>query len=163
MSNEKFDQQKRAEHLIAGLGETVGLDSVALDENGQCYLSFDDLPVLIGYDKDAGWIYLECKVLDVPTSPARDFYGWVLEDNYRSFSNGIGCLALDRELNGIVWLDRRPVGHMDQRQFETWLAESLDRAEFWSRELSTRANSAQLSTSDQYEEATPLDQMVFRP
>lgn len=154
--------RRQAETLISGLSKTVGIEEICFDDDWECYLAFDDHPVIIGFDEEAGYMTLQSPVMDVPLSPSSEFYSWVLEDNYISFANGIGCLALDRNAEKIVWLDRRPAKDLDQIAFEEWLSKSVDRAEYWVRQLYERVNSAELATNSQEENVAPSD-VVFRP
>ena len=70
-------------------------------------------------------LFLEAPIMIVPASPSQDFYTSVLESNFTSYSSGVGCLALDRDENRIVWLDRRTLQELDQKSFEEWLLRRL--------------------------------------
>lgn len=163
MNENHDDARRQANRLIEALGKTVGLEQMAFDENGRCDLSFDTQNLTIGYDEMAGQIYLEAPVMDMPTSPAKDFYSWVLADNFTSFTNGIGCLALDSEEEEIVWLDRRPAKDMDQKHFEDWLSASVERAEYWVRQLNERVNAATVGLKVVEDDVALGMEMVFRP
>ena len=162
MSEGTADAKRQADALISGLGNTVGIPDVVFDADNRCCFTFDDHPVVINYDEDAGWLCLESPVLEVPSSPSAEFYPWVLEDNLTSFFNGIGCLAMDRTLGSILWLDRRPIKDMGQLDFENWLAKSIERAEFWAAHLRGRVNSAGSDGGSSIPRASESPEMVIR-
>ncbi|MBG6145996.1 MAG: type III secretion system chaperone [Roseibium album] len=141
MAEQHPDARRHAIGLITDFGKSVGIDEMAFDKDGRCDLSFDDQHMAIVYDDQAGYLCLEASVLEIPSSPSSDFFSWILEDNFTSFSNGIGCLGLHREAGIIFWLDRRPAADLSRDQFENWLGKSIERAEFWARQLRERANS----------------------
>jgi len=161
MSSEARQATDRAYQLISDFGKQIGIASITFDDDGRCDLAFDGQRMTIGIDKTMGHMYLESPILEIPSAPSKNFYGWVLEANFTSFSNGIGCLALDREYGNIVWLDRRPVKDMTHAQFDNWLSASIERAEFWAKKLPEQANSAELT--DQSADMMMGSEVVFRP
>lgn len=158
----QLEAQNHAIQLIEGLATTTGLGDVALDEIGCCSLMIDDQEITIGFDDMNLALFLEAPVMMVPASPSQDFYAWVLEDNFTSYSNGVGCLALDRDENRIVWLDRRTLRELDQKSFEEWLLRGVECAEFWVRQLHQRVNSAELAPAEPPLEDASGDEKVFR-
>ncbi|EHS50837.1 Tir chaperone family protein [Rhizobium sp. PDO1-076] len=162
MSDNLDDARRHASRLLEDFGATAGIEDIAFNQAGRCDLAFDDQPMTISFDEDTGDMCIESPVLDIPPSPAWDFYGWVLEDNFLSFVNGAGCLAIDRSRGKIVWLDRRPVSGLSKSIFDRWLSLSIERVEYWVKNLVDRANSAELAKPDntRFSNDTAI---VFRP
>lgn len=161
MNEEIQEAARAASTLIEDFGKSIGIEDVAFDEENRCDFIFDEMPLSIFFDTYSGQMSLETPVLEIPSSPHKDFYAGVLEDNFDSFANGLGCLALFRKTGQVVWMDRRTITDMDQAAFQSWLNRSLDRAEYWAKELAVRANSAGPS-SEPAEPAAANDEMVFR-
>lgn len=161
MSDTNPEAQLLANQLLADFGKTVGIEEMAFDEDGRCDLAFDELPLAISFDPATGCLCLQVALMEIPSAPAKEFFSWVLADNFSSYANGLGCLALDREAEMIVWLDRGQVKGMTYPAFEDWLSTSVDRAEFWVRHLAERSNSPELAETSESESWAGSD-VVFR-
>jgi hypothetical protein len=145
MSEDNRDARALADQLIAGLAKTVGIPEMSLGERGRCDLSFDDQRVAIVYEATTEHMCLEAPVMEIPSSPADEFYPWMLEANFASFVAGAGCLALDLQAGQIYWLNRRPVKGLERADFDNWLTSGIETAELWARALRERVNSASVA------------------
>lgn len=161
MSEDNSDAQRNADELVIGLGKLVGIEGMALSAQGRCDLVFDDQPLSICYYAETGFLSLEAPVMEIPSSPSDRFYSWVLEANLASFVYGHGCLALAPQGGHIMWLDRMSAKGLEQSEFQDWLHRSIERAEFWARELPERSNSAELA-KPATEESWTGDEFVLR-
>lgn len=127
---------KNVESLLARLAESVGFDSLELDENGECSLLFDRvLPVIFRFSADSLelqisavlGVYLEEDELETLKALAKANYAWA--------GTGGGTLGANLQTREVLLCYREKATDLSWIRFEQILSGFLNTAFFWREKL----------------------------
>jgi hypothetical protein len=93
-------------NLLKELGRHIGLEQLALDEEGQCTLAFDeDIVVTFVADPDGG-LNAVSFVGELPESGAEPFVKGLLEENFLQSNHGGARFAIEPNSSRVVMVGR---------------------------------------------------------
>jgi hypothetical protein len=126
----------RAGALIRALGHAVGIDALALDDNGTCTLRFDETMLTCELDAGEDQLVLHAVLGPLPTDGRAELLARLLEGNLFWKDTHGATLALDRRdarvlLLRAVPLDSPPAG------FPGVVERFVDGAEAWREVIAT--------------------------
>ncbi len=126
-----------AEQLITGLGKTLNLPELKLDEvTHSCVLLFDqDIVLNIEYD-EAGAQFIVSSYLDeVPADDPEPVLREVAVANLYWHRTGGATIGLEDLTNGLILADRRLIATLDDSSFEKWVEGFVNQTEHWKKRL----------------------------
>lgn len=121
--------------LISQFGRQLGIEELALDDNGFCALEFDRaIPLQLQIHPDQERLIVFAEVGFLPEEPAIETTLNLLRANYFWQGTGGGTLSIGEE-GAVVLLREVRVEGITYAAFEKLLGTFLDVAEFWQKQL----------------------------
>ncbi len=150
------DTTKLLADLIAGLGKSLGMDDLQLDEDGFCCLGFDDAITVTMYADDAsGAVVLSSELGEVDEEQEDELLRSMLHANFAwRETGGIGTLSLaprEDEQAPVVacMMHQVPLRGLDEAAFTALFDKFLETAEAWTEFI------VQFDDDDEAPEAAP--------
>jgi len=126
------------EHLqlvLSDFGKAVGIEELALDENGYCCLKFDDTVVNVEASAESGQLFLYTNLGEIPPEKREAFYEMLLEANFFYKLTAGGVIGIDKDANIVSLAYQTPCAGLESRRFEKMLENFISVAETWSQKL----------------------------
>ncbi len=123
------DQRRHVDGLIAALGETVGFPQLALEPDGACALSFDDIEVVIAYDEKSEALILTTILERVAEPPPAETMVRLMDLNAILFNRDVACINYNRKTQRITQAFRIDAPQTSSDRFVRWIERSLSRIE----------------------------------
>src|SRR5580765_2819858 len=121
--------------ILAQFGRTIGLDNLALDDEGYAALAIDDkLIVNLERDPNGERVLLYCAVGEPAGSPL-EAYAMLLEANYLGRGTGGATLGLASDSDMIVLSLFVPLASLDLHGFTRTVEMFITVAEQWSARM----------------------------
>jgi len=127
-----MDKRALADRLLAGLGQTLTVDRLALDDTGSCVLVFDaDLIVNVEYEDPLGRLVLSCYLDELPHEGAEPLLRELLAANLYWHRTRGATLCLEEGTGGVILVYGHAVSALDGPSFETVVENFVNQAEHW--------------------------------
>jgi hypothetical protein len=137
-----MSDQDNAQQVIGEFGRSIGIDDLALDEEGYCCLAIDrDLIVNIELDADGGRLVLYSMV-GQPGPDRAAALEMLMQANYLGQGTGGAILGAQPETGAIVLSCALPADRLDLPAFNGALERFVNTAEDWMRRLAGPAPAA---------------------
>jgi len=132
-----MSHRNHVETLVKDLGDTIGLDKLALDEKGYCCLVFDGkIYVEIEFDERTDQLVFSSRLGKPKTEKLLDLYKHLLQANYFYWKEMDGVKLAITGLEGeITQICEKSAGELDFPTFQSILEKFVDRAEEWMTSL----------------------------
>lgn len=128
-------------HVLAELGNRVGLDGLALDDRGLCRLVFDQhLIVDLEADPDGHTVHLHGIVAPLPPEGREALYEQLLDANLADSSTGGAHFALDRQRGEILLERALDMDRHDYQDLVNVLESLVNHLESWQERLQQPAS-----------------------
>lgn len=128
--------------LLTDFGKYLGLESLALDDNGHCGLSFDDIFVNIEAMDDSSFVLLYSSLGQVPENAGSEIYMRLLEANYFFQQTAGGTLGLEADTGLVVLSHVVDMANIDLSTWEAVMTAFVDAAESCAQLCNPKAGSA---------------------
>lgn len=125
---------EQANLVLGSFGDVIGLPGLCLDGQGYACLAFDDLTVNVEYEPMRDALALFSWLGEVKGDRA-ELFADLLEANLRAYATGDATLGYERSADGIVILERLPLGGLDVAVFQERLEAYLTMAGIWRQRL----------------------------
>ncbi len=120
--------------LVHGLGHSLGMKRLELDEEGVCALSFDErIIVHIAAAEPGGTAMFYAPLGTIPSSRKAELHERMLAANFQVAAHNL-TLSLDGG-GAPVLLSHTRVEHLSNAEFEQVVTHFVEAAETWLREL----------------------------
>jgi len=126
-----------AEQLIASLGKTLNLPELKLDDvTHSCVLLFDeDIVLNIECDQAGGQIILSAYLTELPEEETERMLRELMIANLYWHRTDGATLGLEELTRGLILADRRPIGMLDEANFEKWVEGFVNQTERWKKRI----------------------------
>jgi hypothetical protein len=108
-------------NLLKEFGRHIGLEQLALDDDGQCTLAFDEDIVLTFVADPDGGLNAVSFVGELPASGAEQFVKSVLQENFLPSNHGGARFAVEPNSNRVVMVGRWDAQKTDVSAFSAQL------------------------------------------
>lgn len=124
-----------ANNIIAEFGRNVGIEGLALDEQGYCCLRFDSLDTHFQYDASTESLVLFTRVGVLEEESLTEGLADMMSANLFWGGTRGATLAYQPGDNFVFLQAKTLVQGIDFRQFEHWISEFVASAEYWEKYL----------------------------
>lgn len=128
--------------LLTDFGKYLGLESLALDENGHCSLTFDETCVHIEAMDESSFVLLHSSLGEIPENSGREIYTRLLDANYFFQHTAGATLGLEADTGLVVMSHVVDMQDMELSSWEAVVQAFVDAAESCARLCNTQAGSA---------------------
>lgn len=115
--------------LLTDFGNALGLEDLALDENGYCCLSFDDVVVNIESVGDSSLVLLYSSLGALPADAGPEVCRRLLEANYFFHGTGGATIGVDGPTGGVAITRVVDAAGMEVLDWEAVIKAFVDAAE----------------------------------
>lgn len=115
--------------LLTDFGNALGLEGLALDENGYCCLSFDDVVVNIESVGDSSLVLLYSSLGALPADAGPEVCRRLLEANYFFHGTGGATIGVDGPTGGVAITRVVDAAGMEVLDWEAVIKAFVDAAE----------------------------------
>jgi hypothetical protein len=127
--------------LLQELGQRIGLDGLALDEDGHASLGLDEIFVSLDVQEEADQLLLSAP-LGQPGGDRAALYGRMLDANFLGTGTGGATLARSPGNGTIMLWQALPREELEISRFEQRLQSFVDVAEAWAAGIREAADGA---------------------
>lgn len=128
--------------LLTDFGKYLGLESLALDENGHCCLTFDEIFVNIEAMDDSSFVLLYSSLGQLPEDAGSETYMRLLGANYFFQQTAGATLGLEADTGLVVMSHVVDMANMDLRRWKAVMTAFVDAAESCEQLCNTTAGRA---------------------
>lgn len=137
-SEKDFTVTDHINRLLTDFGNTLGLDSLTLDEEGYCCLKFDDLMVNFErVNEEDALLLVYAPLGQMPENAPASVYAQLLQANYFFVGTGGGTLGLSEDGNVVALVQILDISRMEVLGLEEVLQNFVNAADIWSQYLVT--------------------------
>lgn len=132
---------------LAAFGETIGIEGLCFDENGNCSLQIDEaIQVNVEHEADSRRVMLSASLGEVALEAREAVYAALLEGNLFWSGTGGATLSVEPETRRAFIHQRMPAAEVTAQSLEEMLDRFVSTAEAWARDI-------QAGAADETEEA----------
>lgn len=128
------------QNLLCEFGASVGIPSLALDEDNRCNLVFDDIAVSFELSKAEESFYLYSYLGDAPGENREKVYAMLLDANYIFRHTRGATLGMEDASKKIILIREYRLERMRLADFESLVEEFVNLAEYWKQKIITLAS-----------------------
>ena len=133
--------QAQTDQLLGELGQRIGLEGLALDDEGHASLGLDDVFVSLDVREEAGQLLLSAP-LGQPGGDSAQLYGRMLDANFLGVGTAGATLARSPGSGTIVLWQALPREELEISRFEQRLQSFVDIAEAWAAAIGEAGDAA---------------------
>lgn len=136
---------------LAPIALAMGVETLALDDEGSITLISDEVEILIEADEDSDSVFLTAWLGSAPPVHATNMLEQMLRANVLTQQTAGAALGMDRELNAVV-LSLRLSGaelRAEDSTFQERLMAFMEAAEYWAFMISQEGQDASSSDADE--------------
>lgn len=133
--------QARTNQLLDELGRRIGLEGLALDDEGHASLGLDEIFVSLDVQEEAGQLLLSTS-LGQPGGDSAQLYGRMLDANFLGVGTAGATLARSPGSGTIVLWQALPREELEISRFEQRLQSFVDIAEAWTAAIGEAGDAA---------------------
>ena len=123
--------RRTVDGLVADLGRALGLDELALDDEGRLRIELDGTEVLMAFDAEDDALWLASDIGRVPASLRDDMLPRLLAANLAAPARG-PTFAIDTDTGAVVVMSELLEARLDCGDLEAALLGHVGEAERWS-------------------------------
>ena len=116
--------------ILEQFGKKIGLE-LALDENGLCRVSIDEMTISIQEIPEADVVALYADVGELPVEGREDFYAAALKANWMFSGTGGSTLAIDPQSDKVILNRCDSLASLDVEGFSSTLERFVNMLETW--------------------------------
>ena len=133
--------QAQTDQLLGELGQRIGLEGLALDDEGHASLGLDDVFVSLDVREEVGQLLLSAP-LGQPGGDSAQLYGRMLDANFLGVGTAGATLARSPGSGTIVLWQALPREELEISRFEQRLQSFVDIAEAWAAAIGEAGDAA---------------------
>lgn len=123
--------------LLTELGKNIGIEDLALDDEGCLAMVVDDLTVNMEYDETSSQFFLYAEVAQLASDQRAKAFEMLMDANYLFKGTQGGAFGADPFNGQVVYAMKVPVAVLDYARFETMLDAFTDTAKLWTDRLAS--------------------------
>jgi Tir chaperone protein (CesT) family len=128
---------------LAILGELMGGNAPAFDEDGLCVLSHEDgFAITLMTAPGADILLLSAQLMEVPEVGRESLFAWLLRLNFLGLDTGGAALSIDEEERHVYLCHSVPLARVDAQTLVGIIGNFLDVSAVVRQRLLTQADSA---------------------
>ncbi|MVW70948.1 type III secretion system chaperone [Bordetella sp. 15P40C-2] len=135
--------------VLRKFGQGIGITDLALDAEGHCYLSFDEMVVEIRLHEEAGRFTASSQIATLPPKVGELLLTRYHALNYLGLVMGTGAIGADPSTLAVHYLQHIPLRGLDETIFSKAMTMMVNRVEKLTHWLATEPPEAAVSSENE--------------